>query len=253
MKTISKLLLCFLFLSSFMACGGSKESKMIEATVAEVNKQCPMQIDIVTTLEKVKFESPKTIQYHYKLDFNQIDTNVEDIKKAIDKNIRYNMVNNKDLDALKEIGTTFKYFYKNQEGKDLFDFTFGPDLYNSKEFGQQENENVGSNKIFEILQQSADLQNQQLPKAINEAIDMYEVKAILPRTIEYVYRYRVERQDLDTAYLASKRMRNELVYEISKDNADKMLKDNDVTFRFTYCDKEGNPLRTIDVAPEDYK
>lgn len=250
MKTISKSLLFFLCLFLLASCQ-SKESKMIQFAAEEANKLCPQQIDIMTNLEKVEFKSPKTIQYYFTLDLNQTNTDIENLKNGLKTNIEYNIANNKIMDQLKELDPVFEYNYKDQNGKDLFQLTYTPDEYRAEGFGAAQV--LTTDNVLKLLQESAELQNQQLPRAINEVLSMSQVNAISPRTIEYVYRYTVDNSKLDTAFLASQQMKTELIASVKNESREQMLKDNDVTFRFVYLDKNGNNLRAIEVAPADYK
>ena len=246
------ILLCSFFFSScnlFV----NKNSKAIKDAALELQKACPLEIDYLTTLDKVEYKSPKTIVLYSTTNINLVKTDINALKEDVKSNIIYEILHNNksDFKTLKDAGVIFHYIYKTQAGKEYLNITFGPEFYLTQETNQLDY--LTDKQVFKSLEEISSLQNSQLPRQIDESYTLQKIKAIEPRTLEYLYRLEVPMDDIDTVYLNSYEAKQDILNEfLTAKDTDKMLKDNKVTFRFTYEDEKGVPITSIDITPDDY-
>lgn len=98
--------------------------KELQKVTADMNQKCPMQVDADTRLDKTAFEAPKTIQYHYTvLSFDKDSLpNIDGPKSFLMKQSQDNLDNSENMKLFRENDVKMHYFYKDKNGKPLFDF-----------------------------------------------------------------------------------------------------------------------------------
>lgn len=237
------------FVLSLSACGSSP-NKIIKEQAELFNKQCPIKIDYLITLDKVEFESPKTIVYYYTANLNSIKTDAEAIKEALKLNIDYTIINNESFQTLKSEEAIFKFVYKTQDGKDFFEYTLEPKVYLDKELTNSL-KSLSDDQVYNLILQTSGIHNSQLPRQIAEGVEITQVNAIKPRTLEFVYRLLATKDQIgELDPQRYKDMLSEMI--LSKKSEDILLKDNKVNFRFSYYDINNEHLLSVDITADDY-
>lgn len=103
--------------------------KILQKTSAEVNKSCPIMVDEITRLDKTATKD-KTLTYLYTLiNVEENMSDFSDVKKEMNGQLIELVKNNPDLKALRNLGITFIYSYKDKNGVSLFDITITPEQY----------------------------------------------------------------------------------------------------------------------------
>lgn len=103
--------------------------KILQKTSAEVNKSCPIMVDEITRLDKTATKD-KTLTYLYTLiNVEENMSDFSDVKKEMNGQLIELVKNNPDLKALRNLGITFIYSYKDKNGVSLFDITITPKQY----------------------------------------------------------------------------------------------------------------------------
>lgn len=254
MKNISKLLPFILCLFIVTSCSSNKNSEAIKAEAEKMNKSCPVQIDFLTTIDKIEFKSPKTIVYNYILTLkSESATELQNFKEGSEINSKYTVLYNDNFKYLKSLGATFEFRYKSADGKDLLNYTIDPDFYLNED--SEYRGNLSDEKVLKLLQQSAMVMNSQTPNEIIDGLSMINVVAHAPRNLEYIYRFdNKEKSELDVNMLTSSKAKDQLIETLKQTRTrEAILFDNHVTFKFTYNDKNDDNVATILITPDDYK
>lgn len=104
--------------------------KELVAIANELNKSCPLTLDSETRLDNVMAFPDKTIQYTYSLTNMEKSTiNVNDLKSYLEPRILNNAKTSPDMQELRDIKTTFKYYYKDKTGSHVLTIDVTPEQY----------------------------------------------------------------------------------------------------------------------------
>lgn len=225
--------------------------KFMEEIVANTMKQAPFAIDYMTVFDSCKILPDKTLGYYYTLRINLIKTDTAALKLVQKETAIYNFMNDSTLNPLKEKSIACRYVYKSPVGKTLLDFTINPDFYSTQQSSFQDT--VSDKKMYEYLKATVDFMNPQLPREIGPDIILTKITTDYPRTI--IYRCLLDGlkiKDVNFEGVNTDWIKSELIKNIRTDKSDGILKNNDVTFCYTYTDEDGVELYTIRITPEEY-
>ncbi len=95
-----------------------------------LNESCPVMVDSETRLDNTMAMKDKVFTYYYTLvniDKNEVDP--AQMKATIQPRIINIVSTNPDMQAMRDLGVTFKYSYKDKNGVFLFEISVGPDQY----------------------------------------------------------------------------------------------------------------------------
>ena len=245
-------IVCIIFVVSCVGKNPVKEVVQIKLTAEEVSRQCPMQVDYMTTLQNCEYVLPKTLKYNYtvNVDLRQIDT--LDYRKLMEENVVYQTIflfNTEKMKVLKDLSPTIIHSYKTLKGEKICDIKVTPEMYNAGIAVKK----MSDDEVYADLQKTVPALRNSLPVQIDQSTIFSDAKAIYPRVLEYFYVI----SDADIHSLDTTNVRTTLTAmlkrNIKKDNTDMKLRNNDVIFRYTYLDKNEVHLVSIDVTPKDYK
>jgi len=129
-KQISCVILVLSLSFSFIQCGGKDKivEKALQMTSEQLNKQCPMMIDAITRLDNTAVFPGKVLMYNYTI----IDTsnfNEDQMKEVGIPFIKNTVKTNPQMEELRKLEVTFKYQYKDNEGKVILSFDVTPNDY----------------------------------------------------------------------------------------------------------------------------
>ena len=226
-----------------------KENAAVKEFAVQLNSKCPLQLDPLVRLNTVDFESPKTVIYNYTI--NLKDDSDADLLNALKENIKintsYDVINKKEFKALKDAGGILKFVYKTSDDKPFLEYSLEPSFYEKGklEFTKAEFE--------KLLEQSAIVMDAQLPQQANQEISFESVTYIAPDTLNYSYRFvDLDKENFNESMIENMKKRISSSFTNAK-HADKLLKDNNTIFRFSYFDKNGEFIFSLDMTPEEYK
>lgn len=142
----------------------------------------------------------------------------------------------------------FKFTYSSLTGEQLLELMYKPDDYLDEQKNILSDEEVAS-----LIKESSKVGNSQLPTIIEEGLVLKEMRFVEPKTIEYIYQFSDLEKD-DLSQTAIRDSKNAVTYSMtSKKDVERLLKDNKVTFRFTYYDMNDELIFTLDVTPNQYQ
>lgn len=116
------------FGTKYLFSGNSDEAEL-KKIAAEVNKSCPMTINSETRLDNTEVIGKAKIQYNYTLlKIAEGDTiiNFPILKKTLQEQSQQNFDTNPQMEHFRVKDISMKYYYKDMNGKYLFDFTIDP-------------------------------------------------------------------------------------------------------------------------------
>ncbi len=110
--------------------GSAAVDKNMMKVASSLNESCPMMVDSETRLDNAVASPNKTFQYYYTLINVEInDVNPAEGKKILEPQITNMVKTNPDMKAMRDLGVTFKYNYRDKNGIFIFDIVIGPDKY----------------------------------------------------------------------------------------------------------------------------
>lgn len=118
-------------LFALASCQQAKQ-KVFELASEQVNKECPMTIDEMTTLDSTNYAGEGNMfTYFYTLSGAADDsTIVEQMKAELEKTLPETIKNTEDMKVYRESNVTIKYVYLSQKNKqELLQITVTPDMY----------------------------------------------------------------------------------------------------------------------------
>lgn len=127
MKGLKKLLLLPAMALVFTGC--NKYYPELEQISEDMNKQCPMQIDADTRIDSTSVsDTPLKINYYYTVvgfdkEQDQLPAPLEDIKKDLQAACAVNLDTVEKMKSFRKNHVTLHYHYKDNKGRNLFDFT----------------------------------------------------------------------------------------------------------------------------------
>lgn len=110
--------------------GSASIDKNLMKVASKLNESCPMMVDSETRFDNAAASPNKTFQYYYTLVNVEInEVNPAEGKKILEPQITNIVKTNPDMKAMRDIGVTFKYNYRDKNGIFIFDIVIGPDKY----------------------------------------------------------------------------------------------------------------------------
>ena len=104
--------------------------KAMMKVASEINKSCPIMVDAATRLDNAVAMPKNTFQYNYTLvNIESATAQPEDMKSYMEPILLNGVKTNPQMKALRDLKTTFNYFYKDQTGIFLFQVSITPDMY----------------------------------------------------------------------------------------------------------------------------
>lgn len=250
MKHLKFTLLILSILLMSVGCKKQIDKVVFTKIVNEVNKQCPMEVDYLTTLENCEYVPDKKIKYNYIIDTDMMNQNLDLFRQSIEKQITYEMsimMSQKETQALKKLHPTIIFSYKDKAGKFIFEKEMTPEMY-----ATPQQIKMNKDELFEHLKQNAEMltgKNQE----IEEGIFLTAVNAIYPDILAFDYSMPyVDVTDIDT-FSFKEILIPAISDEMRINNEDQMMKDQNVIFRYTYYGEDNAYLCTIDITPDMYK
>lgn len=113
------------------SCQQAKQ-KVFELASDQVNKECPMTIDEMTTLDSTNYVGEGNVfTYFYTLSGAADDSAiVEQMKAELEKTLPETIKNTENMKVYRESDVTIKYVYLSQKTKqELLQITVTPDMY----------------------------------------------------------------------------------------------------------------------------
>ena len=105
--------------------------------------------------------------------------------------------------------------------------------------------------INDDLIKTANEINKHCPIIIDSLIKLDNVNALKGNSLQYNYTIQMEKSQVDTVELI-KINRQDIIDKMKKDSAARYFKQNNVTIKASYSDKNGVQFCTITVHPHEY-
>jgi hypothetical protein len=248
---IKALLVSSLF-AGLIGCGTKDKVQKELGKVAEsVSKDCPMQFDPITRIDKCEALPGRALKYHYTLLFSSNDRDTTAFKEKVKPSLVYNIQVTPSMNWLRDNGVTFIYAYRDEKGNSWGDVVITPADYNQPAVKPQENTNEASST--ESLSGMAEQMNRQLPIEFKEqGITILSCRA-LPSALEYTYQLHNEDAAQFDSLVFVKEKRPGMLQGLKSDSSAKPLADKGIVMRYVCWDKNGKYLCTITFAPEEYR
>lgn len=122
-----KKLLLFVVLS--LAVGCNDYYPELKRKSDDINKECPSQFDEDTRIDSTKAtNNPLTLHYYYTVTSydkqqDELPSPIEEIKRDIQNQAQQNMDTARPMEEFRVEGVIQHYHYKDNKGRNLFDFT----------------------------------------------------------------------------------------------------------------------------------
>lgn len=98
--------------------------KKLADMVIEINMECPVKVDRVTTLDSTVFEKdPLSIEYYYTLDVANNKVNLKEAKNRLEVNAQKGLDTDNSMEVFRKHNVELNYNYSDGEGNKLFDFS----------------------------------------------------------------------------------------------------------------------------------
>ncbi|MFL9838864.1 hypothetical protein ABS768_15250 [Flavobacterium sp. ST-75] len=98
--------------------------KKLADMVIEINKECPVKVDRITTLDSTVFEKdPLSIEYYYTLDVANNKVNLKEAKNRLEVNAQKGLDADDGMEVFRKHNVELNYNYNDNEGNKLFDFS----------------------------------------------------------------------------------------------------------------------------------
>lgn len=252
MNRTTKLLFLFIvmtFLLSFTGCVNEKKDKELEQIVKEVNKQLPQKISFITTWENCESLPGKILKYNYVVDADIADIDTTQFKGVLTDNLLYSIKNNKQIESLKKKRITFLHSYKTKEGKFICEIRLAP--------GDNKTSNIEeilpNKEIYKILQRNISILNLSEGKYIEEGLIFKGADIIYPKSLIHSYMLsEIDGNTIDTILFQSE-MKPVIVEELKTKPSEILVRNNNVSVRYIYFDKDDKYICSVNISPEDYK
>lgn len=98
--------------------------KKLADMVTEINMECPVKVDRITTLDSTVFEKdPLSIDYYYTLDVANNKVNLKEAKNRLEVNAQKGLDTDNSMEVFRKHNVELNYNYSDGEGNKLFDFS----------------------------------------------------------------------------------------------------------------------------------
>lgn len=257
MKSLYVLFVCALSItisSCFQNSNSAKNIIQLRQAAEFASKTFPIEVDFVTTAVSCEFKAPDTIQYNYTVDLDLDRILASEYNEMMQENITYQTINHMNISkatALKKLQPVLVHNYKTKEGKKLCEVKVTPEMYDKKPAVRI----LSDNEMYKSLDRMARIYNTKQGFYFDDETVLKEVRAIHPRSLEYSYSLTTTSLSEIDVELFSKLVKSDIVESLKSDSEseDKLLRDNNVIYRFSYYDKDSYFITVVDVLPSDYK
>jgi len=112
---------------TFIQCDSAVD-KVLKQTSDEMNKQCPMTLNEIVRLDNTEALPGKILKYNYTItDASNFDAaQVKEAGIPMAKNL---IKTNAQMEPLRKLEVTFRYYYKDNDGKELLTYDITPSDY----------------------------------------------------------------------------------------------------------------------------
>jgi len=94
----------------------------------EMNKTCPVMVDVETRLDKVDALTDKSLEFHYTLIYRDKDSiSIGNLKQYMEPVIRNKIKTSPTLSRYITKGLTWVYSYNDKQGEFIFKITYTPE------------------------------------------------------------------------------------------------------------------------------
>lgn len=257
MKSLSFLFVCALSLTvsgCFQTPNPVKNAAVLRKTAEAISMTCPQEVDFMTTFLSCKFSEPNILQYNYEVDIDLNKVTAKKYKEMMDESITYQTIAhmNTNLAAeLKKRQPTIIHNYKTADGIEILEVKITPSMYDKK----PEIKTLSDREMYKLLETMATIYNSKKYTYLDDETMLWSIVPIYPRTLEYKYVLTAtDMSDMDVD-IFSELIKADLTESFKADNEseDKLLRDNDLVYRFSYYDKDSTFISSIDILPSDYK
>lgn len=244
--------------------------KQLKMVIANINAQCPMKSDYMTTIKSVKVKG-RTVVYEFVVDDDLLlgqdarevfgPEGQERLRRSILSKV---LKSDGVLDYVALVGAaecTIRYQYKCKKSGYSFRLEFEPqdyfDYYDSAEDGELEPYVDDRTYTLESLQSEAEQFKQHLPVTISTGLTLVDVRL--------TDKYMVYCIDLDEDVLGGsleeldgKEFRDSMIQgmvkgqnEVQKAMMIKMMKDTGLHYQYQYKGSPSQHVVTVEISPED--
>ncbi len=253
-------ILATIVLSFFISGCKSKDKVQIELKkVAEnLNKELPIQYDILTRCDSCQALPGRTFKYYYTFLFSINERDTLSFKEKTKPTLLYNIQTSSSMDYMRDNHVTFIYSYTDKEGNKWGDIVISPNDYNKPAIKPEQTDFSSfiseDSDINDLLQKTAESVKKQLPVDIKDMnLSIVDCNARPNRIFEYTYRLHNEKSD-EFDSIQYKIKAYPAMQETLKNNSSlKAFAGQGVSLCYIYQDKDGKYLCTITIAPNDYK
>lgn len=239
-------LLCAIIMLLSGCSNSNKTNPILTKTAEDINKKCPIQVDIVTILTGIEALPGDILKYNYKLIKGDITDTIM-AKKVFKSRMLYQAKNSPELKPLRDLHTSFLHSYNDVNGKHLFQVEINYDEYIKED---EKDTRTDQEILAEIIPDRVWFNKLLLPIEMDEITIFADCKFAAPDTIEMIY-------DLDDSNVTFTEqnisaLREYLINGQKADNSSKELMDRNAIFKHIYQAKSGK-VYEITITPADYK
>lgn len=101
--------------------------KQLQMISKEINSTCPITVDSYTILSKTLVLKPRTLRYVYTVSLPE-GMGVSELKNLVPTVVQF-VKTTPDMEELRKLKVLFSYYYKDKDGKYLYDFDVTPADY----------------------------------------------------------------------------------------------------------------------------
>jgi hypothetical protein len=104
--------------------------KIMVSYANQINKNCPIMIDVNTRFDNATVLPGNVFQYNYTLvNMDKANINIDDLKNYMEPKVTNWVKTSPEMKALRDIKITFNYYYKDKAGVYLLTISVTPDKY----------------------------------------------------------------------------------------------------------------------------
>ncbi|MEN9920072.1 MAG: hypothetical protein RL662_2508 [Bacteroidota bacterium] len=253
-NTYTKFLVTIAISLPLIACI-DKTKQLIDESVAELNTECPIQLDMHTRLNSSEALPQHTMKFNYtilmEMPYN-MDTST--FKAGKKPQLVYNLQTNKSLQATKEKLVTFIYSYTDEAGKELGSVIISPADYNAPIVRPEpfDISSIAGGNMQDALQILVDGLKKHLPIDIPEqGSSIVDCKILANNELEYTYKMDNEMLATYDSISFKKNRYKDAMQNLRSTAAIKKLIDQGLSVRYTYKDREDKKLCSITISGKD--
>ncbi|MDL2214804.1 hypothetical protein LJC00_01280 [Dysgonomonas sp. OttesenSCG-928-M03] len=260
-NTIHWILILTTISISFITTGCKSKDKVqieLEKVAEKLNKELPIQYDILTRCDSCQALADRTFKYYYTFLFSINDRDTLSFEEKTKPSLLYNIQTSASMEYMRNNHVTFIYSYTDKDGNKWGDIVISPNDYN-KPAVKPEQTNFSSfisenNDVDNVLRTTAESVRKQLPIEIKE-LNMSIVDCIARpnRIFEYTYKLHNERLSEFDSIQYKKETYPAMLETLKNNSSTKALASQEVYLHYIYQDKDGKYLCTVIIPPDEYK